>query len=267
MPIDEVTAALEVRVLDEHVREIVLTRPEVLNRVDEQLHHELIDALREVSNDPTTRAVVLSSQGPAFSAGGDFEMMRKAHSDSVARRQIIDTGRALATAFFSLPQPIIAAVQGPAIGLGATLVLSCDAVVAARSASLADPHVRMGLVAGDGGCVVWPAAAGMLRARRHLLTGDALSAETAYTLGLVTDLVDDAAQVPDAALAIARSIAAAAPLAVQGTKRALNRVTNQRAGEVLDLSFALEEHTLASPDLMEAIAAFQEKRTPTFRGR
>jgi enoyl-CoA hydratase len=107
----------------------------------------------------------------------------------------------------------------------------------------------------------------MLRARRHLLTGDALSAETAYTLGLVTDLVDDAAQVRDAALAIARSIAAAAPLAVQGTKRALNRVTNQRAGEVLDLSFALEEHTLASPDLMEAIAAFQEKRTPTFRGR
>jgi enoyl-CoA hydratase len=262
----EIPAALEIRILDEHVREIVLTRPEVLNRVDEQLHHELIEALRQVSDDPMTRTVVLSSQGPAFSAGGDFEMIQKAHRDSAARRQIIDTGRALAAAFFSLRQPIIAAVQGPAIGLGATLVLSCDAVVAARSASLADPHVRLGLVAGDGGCVVWPAAAGMLRARRHLLTGDALPAETAYALGLVTDLVEDATQVRDAALAIARTIAAAAPLAVQGTKRALNRVTNQRAGEVLDLSFALEEHTLASADLMEAIAAFQDKRAPQFRG-
>ncbi|KAF0956988.1 enoyl-CoA hydratase/isomerase family protein [Rhodococcus sp. T7] len=259
--------ALTVDRHDDGVAEISLSRPKLFNRVDAVLHRELADVIERISTDRTIRAVVLGSTGKAFSAGGDFELMQAAHGDVMERRAIVDDGRRLLQAFVTVPQPIVAAVQGPAIGLGATLVLLCDIVVAARAATLADSHVALGLVAGDGGCLVWPQAAGMVRARRHLLTGDPLDAETAFGFGMVTDLVDDADEVLPAARSIASRVARLAPLAVQGTKRALNRVTQQRAGEVVDLSFAYEEHTLASDDLLEGIAAFQERRDANFRGR
>lgn len=106
----------------------------------------------------------------------------------------------------------------------------------------------------------------MLRARRHLLTGDPVDAEAAHAMGLVTDLVDDPADVLKAARDLAARIAALPPLAVQGTKRALNRVTQLRAGEVVDLSLAHEETTLASRDLLEAIDSFTERRPGVYQG-
>jgi enoyl-CoA hydratase len=260
-------SALELVTHDDGVREIVLSRPDLLNRFDQALHHELTCELRAIGADRSIRAVVLASTGKAFSAGGDFALMRAAHAEASVRRSIVEDARSLLDAFLRLPQPIVAAVQGAAIGLGATVVLACDAVVAARSASLADTHVNVGLVAGDGGCLVWPAAAGMLRARRHLLTGDPLDAETAFQLGMVTDLVDTPEDVAPVALELASRIAARAPLAVQGTKRALNQLVQQRAGEVVDLSLAYEEQTLASDDLIEGITAFAERRAPRFTGR
>lgn len=249
------------------VAEILLVRPALLNRFDPQLHAELTDALRAIARDPQVRAVVLGSTGKAFSAGGDFALMEEAHADPRARAAIVDDGRRLLQAFLELPQPVVVAVQGAAIGLGATVALICDVIVAARGAVLADTHVQVGLVAGDGGCLAWPQSVGMARARRHLLTGDPLDAETAWQFGLVTDLVDEPDEALTAARAIATRIAALAPLAVQGTKRALNRVSQQRAGEVVDLAFALEEQTLASDDLLEGIASFKERRQPRFTGR
>jgi enoyl-CoA hydratase len=249
------------------VAEITLSRPELLNRFDPALHRELGEVLRGIAHDREVRAVVLDSTGRAFSAGGDFDLMRRAHDDPGFRAALVDEGRELLDAFLALPQPLVVGVQGPAIGLGATVALSGDALVAARSATLADTHVVVGLVAGDGGCLVWPASAGMLRARRHLLTGDPLTAEEAFALGMVTDLVDGPDDVAPAARALATRIAGLPPLAVQGTKRALNRVSQQRAGEVVDLSLALEERTLASDDLLEAIAAFRDRRPPEYGGR
>ncbi|GAB2810116.1 enoyl-CoA hydratase/isomerase family protein [Streptomyces chlorus] len=249
------------------VLQITLDRPDLMNRVDEDFHREMIEVLGEVAGDRSVRAIVLAATGKVFSAGGDFDFMRQAHADVDVRQRTVDDGRRLADAFMIIPQPIVAAVHGAAIGVGATLVLLCDAVVAARAAKIADTHVAVGLVAGDGGCVAWPHSAGMLRARRYLLTGDALDAATAHTFGLVTDLVDTPEETLAVALDIAGRMAARAPLAVQGTKRALNRLTAQRAGEVLDLSFALEQQTLASEDLLEGINAFQERRPPEFRGR
>jgi enoyl-CoA hydratase len=251
---------------DGHVAEITLTRPRLHNRFDDQLHVELTQVLDSVRRDDKVRAVVLASTGTTFSAGGDFDLMRAAHADVTTRLRIVDDGRRLLDALISLPQPLVVALHGAAIGLGATVVLTADAVVATRSATISDPHVQMGLVAGDGGCLVWPQAVGMLRARRHLLTGDAVTAENAYAMGLVTDLVDTPEEVLPAAQALAARIAALPPLAVQGTKRALNRVTQQRAGEVVEVSFAHEETTLASSDLLEAIDAFTERRAPNFRG-
>ena len=249
------------------VATLTLARPEVMNRIDDDAHADLIRELQALATDRDVRAVVLASTGKVFSAGGDFELMLQAHRDPVNRREIVDNARALLTALLSLPQPIVAAMQGAAIGLGATIVLACDAVVASRTAQIADSHVNVGLVAGDGGAVVWPAVTGVLRARRQLLTGDPLDAETAYTLGLVTDLVDTPEEVPQAAAALAHRIAGLPPLAVQLTKRALVRGLLQRAGEVLDLSLAYEEMTLGSDDLLEGIAAIKERRPGQFAGR
>jgi enoyl-CoA hydratase len=260
-------ATLEVTSDGSGVCEIVLCRPELLNRFDPLLHHELTELLRTIALDTSVRAVVLASTGKAFSAGGDFELMEMAHKDAHVRREIVGDARRLLNAFLELPQPLVVAVQGPAIGLGATVALLADAVVAARSAILADTHVAIGLVAGDGGCLVWPQAIGMTRARRHLLTGDPLDAETAFQLGMVTDLVDSPEEAHPAATEIALRIALLAPLAVQGTKRALNQVSRLRASEVVDLALAFEEQTLATEDLMEGVSSFRERRAPRYAGR
>jgi enoyl-CoA hydratase len=252
---------------DGGVCEIVLTRPELLNRFDNLLQVELASALAQVGGDEAVRAVLLGSTGKAFSAGGDFALMQAAHDDEDVRRDTVAAGRNLLRAFLELRQPVVAAVQGAAIGLGATVALMCDVVVAARRAKLADTHVQLGLVAGDGGCLVWPQAAGMLRARRHLLTGDALDAATGFQLGIVSDLVDEPDDVMPYARDIAARIAALPPLAVQGTKQALNKVSTLRADEVVDLAFELEETTLESADLLESIAAFREGRVANFAGR
>ncbi|MBB3600655.1 enoyl-CoA hydratase [Mycolicibacterium sp. BK556] len=249
------------------VWEITLTRPDLRNRFDNLLQVELASALRRLGDDDCVRAIVLGSTGPAFSAGGDFALMRAAHDDDTVRADTVAAGQDLLRAFLDLRQPVVVAVQGAAIGLGATVALMCDVVVAAKRAKLADTHVQIGLVAGDGGCLVWPHAAGLLRAKRHLLTGDALDAETAYQIGLVTDLVDEPDQALPAARLIAERIAALPPMAVQGTKKALNHLAKQRAAEVVDLAFELEDQTLTSSDLLEGIAAFQEGRAPEFTGR
>ena len=251
----------------DHVTELTLCRPDLLNRFDDALHVEFTAALRQVGADPGTRVVVLASTGKVFSAGGDFELMRAAHDDPNARRRIVDDGRALLNTLIDLPQPVVVGLQGAAVGLGATVALACDAVVAARSAWVADTHVNIGLVAGDGGCLVWPQSIGILVAKRHLLTGDRLGAERAWQLGVVSDLVDEPEDVLPAARALAGRIAALPPLAVQGTKRSLNRVVQERCGEVLDLSFAHESVTLASDDLLEAISAFEERRPGRYEGR
>jgi enoyl-CoA hydratase len=249
------------------VATITLSRPNLLNRFDQALHTEFIAALREVRDRSGVRAVVLASSGKVFSAGGDFDWIRSLHDDTGSRTKCLDEGRLLITSLLDFPLPIVAALQGDAFGLGATVIAGCDAVVASRTVGLADSHVLIGLVAGDGGCVVWPQAIGMLRAKRYLLSGDRLPAEEAHAIGLVTDLVDEPDQALPAARALADRLAALPPLAVQGTKRALNRVLLQRAGEVVDLSFAHESISIASDDMLEAIDAFQQRRPATYRGR
>jgi enoyl-CoA hydratase len=252
--------------LDGHLAEITLTRPDLHNRFDEDLHHHFTEALTRIMDADDARAAVLASTGKVFSAGGDFDFMRKAHDDLKFLIRHADVGRTLLLSLVNLPIPIVAAVQGPAIGLGATIALACDCVVAARTAVFADPHVQVGLAAGDGGCLVWPQAMGMLRAKRYLLTGDRLPADDAYQFGIVTDLVDTADDVLPAARELAGRMAALPPLAVQGTKRALSTVMQARAAEVVDVAFAYETRSVTTDDLLEAIDAAKARRPGTYSG-
>lgn len=254
-------------VIVDHVATVTLTRPELLNRFDAEQEHEFIAALRSVGENSDVRSVVLLAKGRAFSAGGDFDRILEVQADAIAREELLGGARRLAAALLTLPQPLVVGVQGAAIGLGATIAFAADVVVASKNAVLADSHVCVGLVAGDGGALYWPQSAGMLRARRHLLTGDPIDAEKAYTYGLVTDLVDTPADVEPAALEIARRIAALPPLAVRGTKAALGQMTRAHAAVVAEAGLAREGMTLGSDDLVEAIAAFREKRPGVYYGR
>jgi enoyl-CoA hydratase len=175
-------------------------------------------------------------------------------------------GKQLIWNLLDVELPIVVAINGPAVGLGATLALLGDIIFMAESAVLSDPHVRVGIVAGDGGAVAWPLAAGPAVAKRYLMTGDPLTAAEAERLGLVNEAVADEA-LQDEALAFAQRLAAGAPLAVRYTKMSVNQLVKQAMTTAFDYSTALETLTFASADHREALRALSEKDTPRFEGR
>lgn len=236
-----------------------------LNRVDGQLHSELAELFARLKEETSARAVVLRSEGRAFSAGGDFAWF-PAMRESRVLEQVRREGKQLIWDLLDVPLPLVAAIEGPAIGLGASVVLLCDAAVMARSATIADPHVRVGIAAGDGGTVAWPLALGPMLAKRYLLTGDAVAADDALRMGLVTEVVDDG-EATAVALGFAHRIAAGAPLAVQYTKQAVNQWVKQVMTASFDLATALEMVTFRSADHAEALEAMSERRPPHFEGR
>jgi len=162
--------------------------------------------------------------------------------------------------------PIVAAVNGHAMGLGASIALLCDVIFMADTATIGDPHVKVGIVAGDGGAAIWPLAVGPARAKEYLLTGDPLTAAEAERIGLVNHVVP-AAELDAAAMAFAARLAAGAPLAVRYTKLAVNKLVKDALNVAFDTSTALELLTFGSEDHQEALAALREKRPPAFKGR
>jgi enoyl-CoA hydratase len=221
---------------DGHVRIITLNRPDSLNAFDNELHAALPAALRAVELDPEARAIVLTGAGRAFSAGGNIEEFAVLAEDLQLRRTSLRIGRQLFEDLVNVSLPIVAAVNGPAVGLGCTIATACDFVLVSDKAFLADPHVQVALVAGDGGAVTWPLSVGLLRAKRYLLTGDRISPETAVELGLATEVVA-ADSLMTEALALARKVAALPPQAVQDTKAVLNQ--HLRLAAVTSLNFGL----------------------------
>ena len=248
------------------VCQVQLNRPDTRNAIDHQMHDELTDLFGSVSAGDDVRVIVLSAAGSVFCAGGDFDLILADRADPSRRDRLRKDGEALFHGLTQCPLPLVVALHGEAVGLGATLVLGADAVVASRNARLSDPHVVIGLAAGDGGCALWPQVVGFLRAKRYLLTGDRLNAEQAHAMGLVTDLVDTPEEVLNAAMQIARRIAALPPLAVQATKRALNAGFRAQTEEAFRLGLEAEMDTFFSDDVGEAIAAFRERRPGVFKG-
>jgi len=236
-----------------------------MNAVDEQLHHDLWSLFRELAAERDARAIVLTGSGRAFSAGGDmswFPQLRNPDRLHALRRE----GKQLIWNLLDVEVPIVCALNGPAVGLGASVALLCDVIVMADTATIIDPHVQVGLVAGDGGAAIWPLVLGPLAAKRHLMLGDALRADDALRLGVAAEVcpVDEVATV---ARRWAERIAAQPPLAVQGTKLAVNAQIKQALLTSFDVSMALEMSCFHSADHAEAVSAFVEKRTPNFEGR
>jgi enoyl-CoA hydratase len=235
-----------------------------LNAVDGELHDELRRLFEELKTERRARAIVLTGSGRAFSAGGDFRWMSGVKPEHLyeMRRE----GKQIVWNLLDVELPVVAAVNGPAIGLGATLALLCDVIFMADTATVADPHVRVGIVAGDGGAAIWPLALGPALAKRYLMTGDSLTAAEAERIGLINAAVP-ADELQDSALAFAERLAKGAPLAVRYTKAAVNQIVKQALTTAFDYSMALELVTFASEDHQEALRALRAKREPIFEGR
>jgi enoyl-CoA hydratase len=251
---------------DGDVLRVVIDHPRSdLNAVDAVLHEELTRLFDELRLEDEARAVVLTGRGRAFSAGGDFNWFPDLQAPG-ALEALRREGKQLVWNLLDVEVPIVCALNGHAIGLGATIALLCDTIFAARSTTIADPHVRVGVVAGDGGAVAWPLAVGPAIAKRYLMTGDPLTAEEAQRIGLINEVVDDDA-LDDAAMAFARRLADGAPLAVRYTKMAVNQLVKQSLATAFDYSISMEMLTFHSEDHAEALAAIKDKRAPKFTGR
>jgi enoyl-CoA hydratase len=236
-----------------------------LNAIDETLHHELGELMRMLKREDSARAVLLTGTPQAFSAGGDFGWFPQLDNLHTLERLRRDA-KQLIWDLLDVEIPIIAAISGPAVGLGASVALLCDIIVMAESAVIADPHVKVGIVAGDGGAAIWPLLVGPSLAKQYLLTGDPVRSADALRMGLVNEVVPDA-EVISRGLAWAHRLAAGAPLAVRATKIAVNQQVKRALLDSFDLSTAMEISTFLSDDHREALAALKERRQPRFTGR
>jgi enoyl-CoA hydratase len=242
---------------------VTFNRPDKKNAVGALMHTELSLVFRLLERDPDVRVIVLTGAGSAFSAGGDLEWMQEMIDDPAIFANTIREAKEIVLSMLDCEKPLIGKINGHAVGLGATLALFCDVTFASTKARIGDAHVCAGLVAADGGAIIWPQLIGPARAKEFLMTGDLMSAEEAVRIGLINHAV--ASEELDAAVdAFARRLAAGPQQAIRWTKTAVNLGLKQLAVPILDSALAFEAVTSASRDHQEAVAAFREARSPVF---
>lgn len=243
---------------DGPVRTVVMNRPDELNAVNQPLHWALANVWRQLAADLEAKVVILTGAGRAFSAGGDLDWITSFLDDPVARDESIREGAQIVEELLRFPLPVIAAVNGPAVGLGCSVAVLCDMVLMSQTAHLADPHVAVGLVAGDGGAAFWPLLTPILRSREYLYTGDRIPAATAVELGLATRTV-----APEELLTEARNLAerlASRPAeALRGTKRVTNMYLSQALSGPMQAGFAAEVVTMQSAEHRDRLLALRRK--------
>lgn len=253
--------SLDVAVV-ERIATVTINRPEVKNAVDWRVHRGLEHLLLDLGHDPEVGAIVLTGVGDTFCAGGDLKHFYPPDPGPLEGMR----NRSLNWALAQCEAPIVAAVNGAALGLGATLALSCDVIFMADTARLGDTHVRLGLTAGDGGQVIWPLLVGLHRAKEYLMTGKLLTGTEAERIGLVNYCVPRA-ELMERATAFARELADGAQASIRWTKMALNKLVYQNLNLMLDFGLASEFLCSSTADVAEARQAFVEKRKPRFTGR
>jgi enoyl-CoA hydratase len=247
---------------DGAVRTVVINRADELNCVNENLHWALANVWRQLASDKEAKVVVLTGAGRAFCAGGDLNWITTFLDDPVARDESIREGSQIVEEMLRFPLPVIAAVNGPAVGLGCSIALLCDIMLISEGAYLADPHVAVGLVAGDGGAALWPLLSPIMRSREYLYTGDRIPAATAVELGLASRAVP-AGDLTSAAHQLAQRLAAQPAQALQGTKRIVNMYLSQVLGGPMQAGFAAEQATMQTADHRARLLAFKQKSKRT----
>jgi enoyl-CoA hydratase/carnithine racemase len=240
---------------DGPVRIVRLARPEQLNAINEELHLGLTELFPQLNADPDARAAVITGEGRAFSAGGDFDLLDRMAEDRALRRSVIAEGRDLVLNMLRCRLPVVAAVNGPAVGLGCSIIALSDVVYLAESAYLSDPHVTVGLVAADGGPLTWPLHTSLLLAKEYAFTGDRISATRAREIGLANHVLPDDEMFP-AALATAHKIAKLPKQAVEATKRVLNLHAERAVLATIDFAMASESESFDTDDLRANLEVF-----------
>jgi enoyl-CoA hydratase len=234
--------------VDGPIRVVRLNRPDRLNATNHTLHRALADVFPQLDADADARVAVITGNGRAFSAGGDISYLDDLATDATLRRRSLDDGRRIVTGMVACRLPIIAAVNGPAVGLGCSIVALADIVYMAESAHLGDPHVLVGLVAADGGPVTWPLLISLQLAKEYALTGDRIPAQRAAEIGLANHVCPDD-DVLEQALACARRIAELPQRAAEDTKRILNLHLERAVLATLDFALTAEDRSFTSREM------------------
>ena len=244
---------------------ITLNRPDALNAVDLRMHEELAEVFAFAARDAGSDVIVLTGAGRAFSAGGDLDHVEHNAAHPHLFDEEVRLAKRIVLAMLDLDKPLVCRLNGHAVGLGATLALLCDVIFASDKARIGDPHVAIGLVAGDGGAVVWPQRIGLCRAKEYLLTGELLTAAKAAEIGLINHSLP-AEQLDAAVSAFCERLLNGSRNAIRWTKVLLNLELKRVATAVMDAGIAYEAVTQRSADHREGIRALREKRAPKFNG-
>jgi len=242
---------------------LAFNRPEKLNAFNAQMHSEFPRAIALAAADPDSDVIVITGNGRAFSSGGDLDWQRSAAECPAMFEMTVREAKQIVFGLIDCEKPIIAKINGPAVGLGVTIALFCDISFMARSTYISDPHVNVGMVAGDGGAVIWPQLIGFARAKEFLFTGDKLAAVEAARLGLVNHAVNDA-ELDTAVSAFADRLTAQPQAALRYSKLTINTALRQLASSIMDVGLGYESLTNVSRDHREALSAIAEKRQPQF---
>ena len=257
---------------DQGIATITLNRADLRNPIsDLDLIEALLDTLTQIEDDPKVRCAILTGAGTAFSAGGNLKAMRpdsgglNASLPARTRRNYKSGIQRLPLAFAALEVPVIAAVNGPAIGAGLDLACMCDLRVASESAKFAESFVKLGIIPGDGGAWLLQRIVGFSKAAELTLTGETIDAAEALRIGLVSQVVPDADLI-EAARKMAARIACNPSFAVRMAKRLIWEAQSMSIGQVLEMSAAMQSVAHATKDNAEAVDAFLEKRKPVFKG-
>ncbi|MBO6689762.1 MAG: enoyl-CoA hydratase/isomerase family protein [Henriciella sp.] len=250
---------------DDRVLTAAITSDHPVNGVDAAMHEELGRIFTDLQRDSGSDIIILTGKGRAFCAGGDFDWFEEQISQPRKFRDIAWEAKRIVTSILDMEKPMICRLNGAAAGLGATIALLCDMIVSDEKALIGDPHVKVGLVAGDGGAVIWPQLVGFAKAKELLMTGDMLTAAEAQQLGLInyavpTDQLD--AKVAE----LVGKLQGNPKWAVRWTKTVTNIPLRALAAQMMDASVGWESVSNYMDDRKEAVDAFREKRKPNLTG-